>query len=353
MLRPTLSTDGTGADRYASRLSQWLGLSLRILTVAVGFFFIARGIRWQEVAEAAKRAGIRLPVVVVALNAVMMSLRALRLRIFLGRRVPFSVCFLARLTSSALNNVTPFRGGDVARLWMLERAVGVTKVGAAAVGVVENLVEIAVLAVLGFVASFLVAGQRWATVSTPLVFCAAAGVLAVLKTTSERAASATARAGGQAEGTGVLQTFRRFLRRIQPGIHALRERDAPTLVLLLSLAAWLCEIAMVFLCAHSMRVAVSIPTATIVLLGINLALVLPSTPASAGPFEGATVAVLMLAGVSRTPAVAFALFYHAIQVIPVTIAGLAALLVSRYRLVRASPSWRMGSPPTGRGNPGT
>jgi uncharacterized membrane protein YbhN (UPF0104 family) len=78
-----------------------------------------------------------------------------------------------------------------------------------------------------------------------------------------------------------------------------------------------------------MGLQISFPLATVVLLGINLAMALPSTPASAGPFEGATVAVLMFAGVGKGPALAFALFYHALQVIPVTVAGVAALLLAK------------------------
>jgi uncharacterized membrane protein YbhN (UPF0104 family) len=51
----------------------------------------------------------------------------------------------------------------------------------------------------------------------------------------------------------------------------------------------------------------------------------PAAPASAGPFEGATVVVLTLAGIAKGPALAFGLVYHAIQVVPVTIAGLAVV----------------------------
>jgi uncharacterized membrane protein YbhN (UPF0104 family) len=67
--------------------------------------------------------------------------------------------------------------------------------------------------------------------------------------------------------------------------------------------------------------------ATVVLFGINLALALPLTPAGAGPFESAAAAVLILAGVGKGPAVAFAILYHAVQVIPVTIIGGTILFI--------------------------
>jgi uncharacterized membrane protein YbhN (UPF0104 family) len=114
-------------------------------------------------------------------------------------------------------------------------------------------------------------------------------------------------------------------------------------VALLSLLAWLCEATMILTCARSLGLALPFPLAVIVLFGINLALTLPSTPASAGPFEGATVAVLLFAGIAKAPAVAFAFFYHAIQVVPVTVAGAAVLLIAkRGRARTAAP---MGAAP--------
>jgi uncharacterized membrane protein YbhN (UPF0104 family) len=114
----------------------------------------------------------------------------------------------------------------------------------------------------------------------------------------------------------------------------LSEPGIPGRVVLLSLLAWTCEAMMIVLGARSMGLEVSLPLAVIVLVGINLALTLPSTPAGAGPFEGATVAVLILAGIAKGPAVAFAFFYHAIQVVPVTLAGAAVLLLVRRRQAR-------------------
>jgi uncharacterized membrane protein YbhN (UPF0104 family) len=49
-----------------------------------------------------------------------------------------------------------------------------------------------------------------------------------------------------------------------------------------------------------------------------------------GAFEAAATLVLTLSGVGKEQAVAFAVLYHLVQVIPVTIAG--ALVVSRVGL---------------------
>ncbi len=183
----------SGAEESTTRRAAWWGLGLRGLILSAALVFLVRGVHWHDMSGAIGRSGFLLPAVVVAMNACMMSLRALRLRILLQGNISFSSSFVTLLTSSAINNITPFRGGNVARLWMLERAAGVTKSAAIALTVVENLLEVLVLAAVGFAASWFVAGQRWAAVATPVVFSAAIAVLVLLRVTAGRAAdSATA-----------------------------------------------------------------------------------------------------------------------------------------------------------------
>jgi uncharacterized protein (TIRG00374 family) len=321
----------TDADKADGRMGPWWGRALRGLTLAAALVFLVRGVRWHDMSDTLRRAGFLLPSSVVAMNACMMSLRALRLRILLERKLSLASSFMALLTSSAINNITPFRGGNVARLWMLERASGVSKSAAIAITIVENLIEASVLAAMGFAASFFVAGQGWATIATPAVLALAIALLVLLRFTGGRAVDATCAAYNPTIRAGWRQRLHQFLLRTAPGLRALCQPGVPTHALLLSLMAWTCETAMIVLAARAMGLQVSFPLAIVVLLGINLAMALPSTPASAGPFEGAIVAVLMFAGVGKGPALAFALFYHALQVIPVTLAGVAVLLSRKRR----------------------
>jgi uncharacterized membrane protein YbhN (UPF0104 family) len=76
----------------------------------------------------------------------------------------------------------------------------------------------------------------------------------------------------------------------------------------------------------------------LVLFGVNLAMALPSPPASLGNFElGASSALLALGG-STERAAAFAIGYHAIQLLPTLIAGGLMLPFFRRPAVLPSPS---------------
>jgi uncharacterized protein (TIRG00374 family) len=73
----------------------------------------------------------------------------------------------------------------------------------------------------------------------------------------------------------------------------------------------------------------------LVVIGIGLAMILPSSPAALGVFEGATVVVLAAYGVDESEALSYALVLHALQVLPlfaVAIAAVAARRVARRRL---------------------
>ena len=62
-----------------------------------------------------------------------------------------------------------------------------------------------------------------------------------------------------------------------------------------------------------------------ILLSINLALLLPTTPGNLGILEAGAVVALTAAGVAPEPALAFALLYHAVHLVPGTVLGAIAI----------------------------
>ncbi len=306
-----------------------LWIVLRACALMAAVVFLARGVCWQSVMIGSRRAGFALPVLVVLLNGGMMLVKALRLRILLPQQsLRLRTAFAVLLTASALNSVVPLRGGDVARLWLLERAGGVSKSVAIAIAAVEAVLDITVLAALGLGAALALPGQRWAT---PVAWVVAGGV-GILLILSRSKRGATAPAGARSDGVpGIWAGIRQAVRRVQLGFRVLGLPRVATWAGLLTLLGWTCETAMVMVCGRALGVPVGPALAIMVLLGINLAMALPVTPSGLGLFEGAASAVLVLAGVAKAQAVTFAFLYHALQVIPVTLVGLTLFLVLRRR----------------------
>jgi uncharacterized membrane protein YbhN (UPF0104 family) len=67
----------------------------------------------------------------------------------------------------------------------------------------------------------------------------------------------------------------------------------------------------------------------VVLLAINVAILVPSTPGHVGVMEAAALAALLALGVSPERALAGAVLYHAVQLVPGTALGLLSLRAVR------------------------
>jgi uncharacterized protein (TIRG00374 family) len=89
-----------------------------------------------------------------------------------------------------------------------------------------------------------------------------------------------------------------------------------------SLVSHAVDAAAIVVCLAALHIALPPAASLLVLLGVTLVLALPSAPAGVGSLELGAVAALRLCGVDDERALAFALVYHAMQVIPVTALGI-------------------------------
>ena len=69
----------------------------------------------------------------------------------------------------------------------------------------------------------------------------------------------------------------------------------------------------------------------LVVIAIGLAMILPSSPAALGVFEGATVVALSAYGVADSAALSYAFVLHALNVLPLFVAAAAIILVRKIR----------------------
>src|SRR5262249_18318170 len=85
---------------------------------------------------------------------------------------------------------------------------------------------------------------------------------------------------------------------------------------------WLIDFGCVLLVFSAVGIKAPPAVGLLVLLGVNVAILIPTAPGNLGALEIGAIAALDLVGVPRAPAGAFAILYHAVQAIPLLIAGL-------------------------------
>ena len=203
---------------------------------------------------------------------------------------------LARVlfASQAASNLLPARAGEAVRVVELRRR-GYGTTGLVAAQLYEKVVEAASLCLLGGVAAVV---ARIAIFQVPAWAPAVAGATLVL----------------------LLFVATRLGRPLHFGRSAAWAHSFAW-----SCAADLADAAVLGLCLHAVGTDLAPGAWLVVLLAINVAILVPSTPGHVGVMEAAAVAILLALGVPPDRALAGAVLYHAIQIVPGTALGLLPL----------------------------
>ena len=312
----------------------WRGALGFALSAAL-LYWALHSVSWTEIAHALRISNPALWALAIVLSQCTFPLRAVRWRTILHPVAPamsFGPLWRATAIGMMANNVLPGRIGELARAYALNREVPRIPFAAALASLVidRTFDAVAVLTLLvvalldpGFTAQFNVDNR---TVNAGIAVSGAIVVasFAVLYSAVfmpgriESAVSAVTRrvaplweprvrtlVHGFCAGLGVLRDPRRFVA-----------------VLLWAFAHWIVNAAAFW--AGFLALGLHVPfTAAFFVLGvIVIAVALPSLPAFVGPFEAAAIFALGRYGIPESQAAAWALAYHGLSFIPITLIGI-------------------------------
>jgi uncharacterized protein (TIRG00374 family) len=117
--------------------------------------------------------------------------------------------------------------------------------------------------------------------------------------------------------------WRRMLSHVREGMSAARNPWAIGRSVGASLAAWLLELVVLRYSFRALGIELPLSASVVVLMAINVLLAFPMTPANLGTLEIGAMLGLVSFGVARERALAFAVCYHVLQVLPTAALGLS------------------------------
>jgi uncharacterized membrane protein YbhN (UPF0104 family) len=302
----------------------------RLASAALGIgviVLVVLHVDWTEVGKALRHASLPLVLAAAALNFVNLAAKSARWQVMLRPigRVAFWRLYYYLIVSYAASALLPARAGEALRVLLLRRRDHVAVADSVGVVVVEKLFEVLGLLVVVAPLPLLLVLPRWAEVS---IWTIAAGGLVALLVAVILAARLGAR---EAEGSW---------HKLARGLTCMKSPSRIGLSVALSVAAYLIDAAEVWLVWCALGIDVPWATPALVLLGGNLAIAVPSTPGQWGALEAGVIAGLSIAHVPVPAALAFALVYHVMQLLPIVLVGLSGL-----RLVAEARTEAPGSPP--------
>lgn len=326
-------------QRVLSRTGQfWIGILISVLCVA--------GVLWvvdlDRVVEALREADWLLIVGAVAAGqAAFLVLRAKRWQIMLSgveigagqdqMKVGFGAFFYAQNVGYLINNLLPFRLGDLARSYIIGQQPGGSGFQALSSVALERILDMLMMVVFfGIAAPLAPALPEGIRISAILFSIAAAAgficmILAAIyrqrvvglfqrvleKTKVKDTETWIVRTGSFLDGFKTLTNLRMFV-------------ASTALTILL----WVCIVAAYYLGLLACWPGVTWPAALITLCAAAFGVSAPSSPASVGVFHGAVVLGLSVFPLSREAALSFAVLYHATMFLVNLILGLWGLFKS-------------------------
>lgn len=309
-----------------------LGLVISVSLLA----WALRGVSFDDVATQLRDAR-PLPLILAAVLATSSFLfRAIRWRLLLrdleGQEVSFAARWHATAIGFMANNLLPLRIGEVVRAWTVSRLGNVRFLPALTSVVVERVLDLFSLILclsFGLLLSGLPASTRIG--DTPLsraaVIVGAAGLIALgigiwLLT---RPASAERVLRGMTPKGKLQEKMVGLLHGVVDGLKPLQRGHHLGQVALWSIAMWGTSALSFYIAFPAFGIDVGVGGALLVIASVAFGVAVPSTPGFFGPLEAVVVGVLALYGVPRDVAFSYAIAYHVVTFVPITVLGLISL----------------------------
>jgi len=310
-------------NHQLARAIRWI-----ISGVIVAFLVVfARTIDWTAAWASIRSASLPLLLAAVAVNLASTAVKAVRWWIFLRAAGAPSLALAVRATiaGAGLNNVLVANGGDAARVVFISRATKVPSSTVLATLALERLfdpVGFVILLVYGAVAFDLPpALEKW-RLPAELLLVVVAGLLtwfvyAARHITPDQVSQK------REDVKGLWARFKSYLAGFALSTRSLTTAPRFLWALGLSLLSWVGQIATFQLAAAAAHVSIPTAGSLAALLAINLGLVIRATPGNVGFFQFVFALTAEQFGVERNGAIAVSLLIQTLQIIPITLLGVA------------------------------
>lgn len=306
----------------------WRGLIGLALTVLL-LWWAFHDVQWAEVWRDVRQADPLLVVVAITVATLVFPLRAFRWRPILdpiAPGLPYGKLWRATAIGMMANNILPARAGELVRAYALSRDTTVPFSAAFASLVVDRVFDAVIVLLLMVLAMFDplfpagVSATAYAGTGVLLVLGVAAGLYAIVFFPDR-----------------LMRLYELFARRVAPrfeergrvllksfadGLSVLRHPGRFLVVFGWALLLWLTQAFSFWIMFFAVGIDAPFSAALFVQGLIVIGVAAPSTPGFFGPFEFAALAGLRMYGVDENLAAAWALSFHVLSLIPITVIGL-------------------------------
>jgi uncharacterized protein (TIRG00374 family) len=316
---------GSTSAPAEGRRRRWVlrGAGLSVLLAAAGWTFY--DVNWREVARAVASAQMGWIFLAATVNLVFVlaaSARWLALVRPMSKVASIYHAFKAMVVGFAVSTVLPARAGELVRAHWLGLDTGLPRTSIIGSIVLDQLVNAAGLLLGLALLPFFVEVPLW--IRSSGAFALGLFILGTILVFALQPRGESASAAGGSSRPHAVARVTAFMAKVRHGLTASREPKALAASFGVSLVAWTLEVNVTALSMKAVGLDLPLSAIFLVLLAVNLALAIPlAPPGNIGTLEISATLALVEFGVPKEQALAFAVVYHLLQVLPIGILGLA------------------------------
>lgn len=327
-------TDPTQTANKKSSLGKWLRQSIGIVISVICLWFVFHQINIEELKQEIVKLKWQFVLLGITSLSLDYALRVKRWAMMLqatGANVKSMDCAPAFLGSITLNNVLPFRAGDVVRALVFPAAIGVDRVTATASLVFERLLDLLTLLIclgIGLTLSSITTIPDWLGESILTLSITGGALLFFIVACSHLIVK---RLGALqhyliAKQRPRLANIISIASELLSHLKTMARPSTLFMLFLLSMIAWVGEAGLFWALLEGLSINASFSAGLMIMAMATLSTLVPSSPGYIGPFHLATASAITLLGGTPSQAASFALLAHLGIWLPTTLAGSIALI---------------------------
>jgi len=316
---------GTTTSKNRSWILQWL---IGILFTAVAIFLLSRVVRWEEIKTAFETIKPLTFVLIIAVYLLGMLARAVAWHTLLQRRVSLLWAFLGLNEGYLLNNILPFRLGELGRSFLIGRRTGMGTINTLSTVVVERAYDLAIAAGLLLSVLPFVLKMEWARPIAYLVLAIIIAMLFALYLAARHRERLIGWIQKRFAHVGIVQRLvLPSLNSLLEGFSVLNRFELFAISLGMMLVSWGFALLRDYLVINSIVSTAPFWWVMLAISASNLGGAVPSMMASLGTFEGAATGAMVLAGAQPEVGLVYAIVIHAIHLVISSAIGAVGLML--------------------------
>ncbi len=223
--------------------------------------------------------------------------------------VPLRTMLWYTVAANGTSLVLPMRGGEALRVWWLKRNQGIPLTAVGAAVAFEKVFDAAALVLVVSPLPWLLPDQAWLgrlRWALPIVLLVVVALVFLAR-----------RARTTVKWLAELKLFDD----LGPVVGSFG----------FVMVSWLADVTLILVVMRSVGIPLHLEAALLVLLAVNLAIAIPAAPGNIGSLELGAAFALTTVHVPETPAAAFAILYHGVQIVTLLLAWSAGTVLTSLR----------------------